>query len=204
MNIDDTIFLASYEKLLNSVWLENHSRIFGTNNININEEAQILNIKYDKTAEVLREYKYYEKLNNLVKGKDIEPNTALELREALDIALNNVLSDNIESLEEGYNVLSNLYVMLESNILTENRRQAMAVVAHGKKLEDQPKKVQEYIMGQKNAHEYSDGDYPDAEARKKDMEKSLVKLTKQARKKMIEKGNANNRRARENIRNRKV
>lgn len=202
MNINDTIFLANYEKLLNNIWLENHNRIFG--NSNINEAAQILNIKYGKTAETLREYEYYEKLNNLVKDKDIEPNTALELREALEIALDNVLSDNIESLEEGYNILSNLYVMLESNILTENRRQAMAMVVPGAKLENQPRKVQEYVMGQKNAHENSDGDYPTVNDRKKDMEKGLVKLTKQALKKMVGKGNANNKKAREIAKNRKV
>lgn len=118
MNIDNEIFLAKCEKFLESVWNKNCKEIFSIEK-NLNESVNILNIKYNKRAESLREYKYVEMINNLLFEKNITPKMALELKSLVEDAYVMINSNNIDTIKAGYSVLSDTYSILESGLLEE-------------------------------------------------------------------------------------
>lgn len=161
MNIDNEIFLAKCEKLLENIWQKNYEEIFG-NESTLNEAADILNIKYNKLAETLREYNYTSAINTLLREKTVTPIAAMPLKEEISTAMNNINSNSLDLIKEGYSTLSDIYSLM-NDPLFENFRQFA-------KNPDWDEKYINLVRGRTNAYEKKHGDFRTKEerARKED------------------------------------
>lgn len=115
MNINETIFLANFEKCLNAVWQENYNKIF--NNSVLEESVQLLNVKYNKTAELLREFNYNNYLHTLLCEKELTSAQVVDFKNVLSEAFECISSSDLEKLEEGYMILSDMYTLCKSGLL---------------------------------------------------------------------------------------
>jgi len=114
MTIDDTIFLANFEKRMIESWKDNQGKLFeGIDPDNYDNVAK-LNLKYNHTAENIKNFNYNDKLLTALKEKDIEPGVVSKIRDTIDSAKKLVESDNFEDVYNGYCTLSNTISVLEA------------------------------------------------------------------------------------------
>lgn len=109
MNIDEEIRLAQEEKEINK---KVNALLEGINFTN-NDAAALLELKYSKNIEVLRNYPYFEKLRECLSNKELNTDTVKELWTTVTESLKDLESTDCNVLKESYTQLATIYTKLE-------------------------------------------------------------------------------------------
>lgn len=108
MRLDEEIYLAKKEKEANSKVNE----LLEGMNFEDSSESGVLALKYSENAEFLREYPYFDVLRENLKNKTMSTDDVRELWETVEVSLNNLDSDDINTLKEHYVALASVYATL--------------------------------------------------------------------------------------------